>query len=307
MNKELTELLDLISLKSPLQEKKLNAYLPHQSDAFYKEVDEFLIHYKEYLKSIDIPFQYAVDAYLKMCNDMMSCQIKFMKTGKYPVEQSKAAFANVYSSKLEMTSYMVGLAISQFLWSTHYEMYSCVKDNLRKYSDEVNSYLEIGPGHGLFFTYAIQHLKNCKNFTAVDISPISIDITKSIINFVYKNVNDKVTYHNIDMLELELEKKYDFISMGEVLEHVNYPDTLLKKLNSLLTPNGKAFVSTCVDCPAIDHVYHFTSIEQIRELLRDCNFKIIEEKILPVENLPMEEIIARRITINYCAIIGRII
>jgi 2-polyprenyl-3-methyl-5-hydroxy-6-metoxy-1,4-benzoquinol methylase len=91
--------------------------------------------------------------------------------------------------------------------------------------------------------------------------------------------------------------------MGEVIEHVNFPDKLLKKLEQLLSINGIGFISTCVDCPAIDHVYHFKSIEEIRKLIKDCNLEIIEEKILPVEDLPIEEIIQRKITINYCAIV----
>jgi hypothetical protein len=93
--------------------------------------------------------------------------------------------------------------------------------------------------------------------------------------------------------------------MGEVLEHVNHPSFLLKRLRLLLAKNGKAFVSTCVNCPAIDHIYHFKSIEEIRIMLRDCGLKIIDEKVLPVENLPMEEIIEQKITINYCAIIEK--
>jgi hypothetical protein len=36
-------------------------------------------------------------------------------------------------------------------------------------------------------------------------------------------------------------------------------------------------------------------------MIHDSGLAIIREQVLPVENLPMEEIISRRITINYCA------
>ena len=62
------------------------------------------------------------------------------------------------------------------------------------------------------------------------------------------------------------DKKFDFITMGEVLEHVNAPDKLLEKINNLLSKNGKVFLSTCVDCPTIDHVYHFRSIAESTDL-----------------------------------------
>jgi hypothetical protein len=53
-------------------------------------------------------------------------------------------------------------------------------------------------------------------------------------------------------------------------------------------------------------VYHFKSVEEIRELFNRCNLEIIEERILPVEDLPMDEIIKHKITINYCAIVKSI-
>jgi hypothetical protein len=90
-----------------------------------------------------------------------------------------------------------------------------------------------------------------------------------------------------------------------VIEHVNYPEKLLIKLRNLLTAKGKAFVSTCVDCPSIDHVYHFKSVDEIRQMLYDCKLRIEDERVLPVENLPIEEIIKRKITINYCAMVSK--
>jgi hypothetical protein len=46
-----------------------------------------------------------------------------MKTGSYPVQLSGEAFDKVYNNQVEMKSYMIGLALSQFLWPTHYAMY----------------------------------------------------------------------------------------------------------------------------------------------------------------------------------------
>jgi hypothetical protein len=89
--------------------------------------------------------------------------------------------------------------------------------------------------------------------------------------------------------------------MGEVLEHVSNPDQLLSRLLTLLSDAGKAFVTTSINSPAVDHVYHFKSVEDVRTMINDSGLAIIREQVLPVENLPMEEIISRRITINYCA------
>ena len=93
--------------------------------------------------------------------------------------------------------------------------------------------------------------------------------------------------------------------MGEVLEHVNYPGMLLSKFNKLLSENDHGFISTCVNCPTIDYVYHFESVEDILEMLSSSNLIIEDNRALPVEDLLMEEIVRRKITINYCAIVRR--
>ncbi len=84
----------------------------------------FLSLYTGYLSREGITIHYVVDAYLDMINNMLRSQIKFIRSGKYPVSKIKDAIDNVYYDKEKMLSYMVGLALSQYLWSTHYEMFS---------------------------------------------------------------------------------------------------------------------------------------------------------------------------------------
>jgi SAM-dependent methyltransferase len=299
------QFVELVYRKAPLQKKKLEKHFASQPTAFFDEADIFAEQYIGYLGSQQIQLDYAVGAYLKMCNDMMRCQVGFIKTGEYPVKKATDALENVYNNESEMQSYMIGLALSQFLWSSHYEIFSFFKSALREYSPVTQSYLEIGPGHGLFLSQAMKLLKACKDFVTVDISPTSIEITKSIMKHIFRAEAEKVIYYHKDMLELSLDDKYDFISMGEVIEHVNFPDKLLGKLKDLLTAEGKGFVSTCVDCPATDHVYHFRSVEEIRTLIRNSGLSIVDERICPVEDLPTEEIVRRKITINYCCIVQR--
>ena len=64
-------------------------------------------------------------------------------------------------------------------------------------------------------------------------------------------------------------------------------------------------MSTCVDCPSIDHIYHFKSIGEIEQLIKKSGFKIVRRNILPVEEKPMKEIVKNKITINYCALLKK--
>jgi ubiquinone/menaquinone biosynthesis C-methylase UbiE len=295
--------LDYIYNKAPLQRKKIASFMECKDKVFMDEFESFLTIYINYLDKHKLTIDYAIDSYLIMVNDMFKSHIKFMRKGTYPVSKTSHAIKNVYKNKNKMLSYMVGLALSQYLWSTHYEMFVHLKKSLKDNRRNINKYLEIGPGHGLFLKNAIEILEDNVEMKAIDISPISLDISKSIISHFYPE--RKVEFVNKDMLDLNLDTTYDFIVMGEVLEHVENPQLLLRKIKKLLRENGKAFISTCVDCPAIDHIWHFHTIQEIQDMLYDCGLIIKSEKILPVEDLPMTEIVKNKITINYSVIVAK--
>lgn len=298
------KIVESIVKQSSFQKKKIQTYLASKDKTFFEEAELFALSYSEYLECHGIPMEFAVSAYLEMCQNMMKCQLEFMKTGKYTVTESNDTFIDVYGNEEKMQSYMIGLAISQFLWPTHYEMYKFFEAAINQYGSKVESYLEIGPGHGLFLNKALDHLMYCDDITAVDISPISVGITKSIIEF-FRKKQFSIDFRTQDVLEFSSSKRYDFITMGEVLEHVTYPEKLLYKLHGLINEGGRIFISTCVNAPAIDHVYHFKHINEITSMVNQCGFNIESNLILPVENLPMEVIVDQRIAINYCAILTR--
>jgi SAM-dependent methyltransferase len=287
--------------KSKLHHNKIESYLHSRDDEFLGQLDQFISQYKGYLSAVNLNLGYSIDAFLKMCDDMMVCQIKFMRTGKYPALSSSHAFEEVYNNKETMLSYMIGLAISQFLWETHYEMFNGLKKSLMENKHLISNYLEIGPGHGLFLKSAIDILGEGSNMIAVDISSTSLEISKSIINYFYPDKH--VNFINQDFLELSSDSKFDFIVMGEVIEHVERPELFLNKIATLLGEKGKAFISTCVNCPAIDHVYHFKYVDEIRTMLNSCGLDIVSEQVLPVEKLPMEIVIKKNITINYAVVV----
>jgi SAM-dependent methyltransferase len=301
-NPNFETLIKSIYTKSPLQKKKLNKHLSKRDKTYFQEAEQFCIDYFGYLESQGISVEDAIDSYLKLCQDMMVCQASFMRTGEYPVIESDHSYENIYTNEEKMKSYMIGLAVSQYLWETHYDMFIFFTLYIKNHSVDINSYLEIGPGHSLFLNKALSYLSRKAKITTVDISLISINIAESIVKYFWPG-ESRVQYYNSDMLDFDVKTDFDFITMGEVLEHVNYPEQLLMKLRKLLKNNGRAFVSTCVDAPAIDHVYHFKSIQEIRDLFSICNLSIEDELVLPVEDLPMDEIIARKISINYCAIL----
>ena len=101
-----------------------------------------------------------------------------------------------------MKSYMIGIGMSQFLWPTHYAMYSFFIDKILNKKSNISRYLEIGRGHGLFLLQALRNLKQDTKFEIVDISKTSIKITKSIIDFLVKK-EKKINYTTQNIFDFE--------------------------------------------------------------------------------------------------------
>jgi 2-polyprenyl-3-methyl-5-hydroxy-6-metoxy-1,4-benzoquinol methylase len=293
--------VDAVYRRSPLQKKRLEPYLASADADFWTRANSFASAFEAYLQSVGLDVDYAVDAYLKMCADMLTEQTRFLKSGVYSRANQGDAFQHVYSDDCEMRSYMVGLALSQFLWETHYGMYTFFLQTLERRRDTVRRYLEIGPGHGMFLAAALGHF-GVADYTAIDISPTSLDVSKGLLPFIAPGAPPAV-FRLLDVMDLDRSESFDFITMGEVIEHLDDPRPILRTIRALLATEGRAFLTTCANCPAIDHVYLFRSVPEIRALIRSCGFAIEDERVLPVEKLPAEDLARFRVTINYAAIV----
>jgi trans-aconitate methyltransferase len=97
--------------------------------------------------------------------------------------------------------------------------------------------LEIGCGIGTQTELLAKYLKN-GNITANDISDKSIEFAKMRL----KNYN--INWLIGDIIELDIDNKYDYILLPDVIEHIPIDDHyhLFKKLSNLLAPNGKIVI-----------------------------------------------------------------
>ena len=133
----------------------------------------------------------------------------------------------------------------------------------------------------------------------VDISKSPIELSKQFVS------GGSVNYYLKDVYEYHTNEKYDFIVMGEVLEHVEDPVALLKKLNSLLNNNGKAFISTPTNAPTIDHVYLFRNRKDVVDVIEKAGFEVDVESCIYAEDLPSETAEEMKITMMYAAFLKK--
>jgi cyclopropane fatty-acyl-phospholipid synthase-like methyltransferase len=102
-----------------------------------------------------------------------------------------------------------------------------------------SSVLEIGCGIGTLTSLLV---KKAGSLLAVDISPSSIEIAKKNLGH-HSNISFLVS----DMSNFDTSKKYDFIVLPDVLEHipVEQHSALFKTFKSILAENGKI----CIHIP----------------------------------------------------------
>ena len=299
MESKLEYIVKSISRQNAIHSKKIKKNMKKFDEDYFSRANTFLDKYSVLLEEEDKNLDYAVDCYLQMIADMYFESVQFMQTGKYSSTSFEEVNQRVYNNSNIMEYYMHGLVLSQFLWTHHYDILLYFNKIISKNAKSIKSYLEIGGGHGLYISEAIEIIGNQTNYDLADISPSSLELSKKMIS------NNKVNYHLTDIFEYFPEKKYDFITMGEVLEHVEDPIKLLQKLHALLDDNGKAFITTPTNAPTIDHIYLFKNVEDIRKVIEAAGFKIDEEKCVYSEDLPKELLEKYKISMMYIGVLSK--
>lgn len=289
-----------VFLKSPMQKRYLAHHFAKRDAAFFRRAEKFAIGFVSYLEEIGLTIDQAVDAYLEVCTDMVANQMSFKKTQKYSCPSAKEAEAAVYSSNKKMTNYMIGLILSQFWWPNHYAMYDFFIEQSRKLKN-IKSILEIGPGHGLYLAESISFFAKAQ-VDAIDISPTSKRLSEALVFHFTGSTRCKVQVKGINDLD---HGQCDYIVMGEVLEHLDDPKAALRKIYNLLNEGGYFFLTTCANAPAIDHVYLYESVEHIHRHIHENGFTILSELVLPVEDVPADQWVEKKVEVNYAAMLKK--
>ena len=301
---EFMRIVDLVSRLNPLQKKRVKNFIDGQDKEFW-DYAESLCHAlgRSFLKTEEDRLASA-SAYNQMTMDFLKEQIRFKKTGYYLLDDASIAQANVYNNPKVMSYYMIGLCLSYLLWPNHYKMLRFFRRHL-KTSPSLMKYMDVAPGHGLFAVETMHCFPEVKA-SLLDISATSIKITGQILkSFLIKP--SRFNFINGDFMTTHIDGgEFDFISMGEVLEHVNDPLGFLKRARSLINDNGRIFMSTCTNAPALDHIYHFHNTTEIRDLIHEAGLCILSEESLPAEDVPEERCEEELVTINYCSILAKI-
>ncbi len=297
MTSLLQYIFSYIEKNNPEHAARLNASIDLNDSFFVSKAESFFTRYKSFIEKKGLTIDYGIDCYLKLCAQMVFERLEFMRSGKYASNSFAEVEKQIYLNPEMFEYHMHGLVFSQFLWPEQFTRFKFFSNHIGKELKSGGKYLEIGGGHALYILEAMNQSTENVSFQLVDISPSSMELAKGIMEGL------KIDFQLKNIFDFASEEKFDFITMGEVIEHVEDPLALLIKVRELLTPGGTAYISTPANAPTIDHIYLFNNADEIRKLFIKAGFKIVNETVQYAENVSEEKALKYKVALMYAAFV----
>ncbi len=289
---ETSELINEIVATNPLQKKFLQNSVDQLNDEHRKGLQDYLSFCIKQGKSIT----FLANAYNFIVKETMREQMYFRKHKKYRYSFYHEVSGSVYLNEEYMSKYMYGLAITSFLWKQHQLIHSFFEQVLPH--NKNGNFLEIGPGHGFYFMHALRSTQ-FDHFTAIDLSPTSVEMTKAIVTANMKNIySENWNIYECDFLEMKSDEKFDGLVMGEVLEHVEKPLAFLEKIHSIVNEDSFVYITTCANAPEIDHLFLFRNDQEVTDMVRQAGFEIDKQLVVPYGDYTVAETIDKALPLN---------
>lgn len=296
----LKKIYNEIILLNKFQEKRINFIFKKANEEYFQFCEEIAKLVIAITKKWNQDFNFISKSYNHLCTSTIKEQLYFKKYGEYSAIKNRRNTLEIYSSDKKMKILLIGLLMSQIFWKNHYKIIKWFENKIKNITCE--QFIEIGAGHG-YFTKLFLKYNNPSRTVICDISKTSLEMTKSIISET-SNISN-ITFINKNFLELDVNNKYDFLIMGEVLEHVYDPVKFIKCARDYINSNGKIFISTCANCAQEDHLYRFNNINEIKNMILANNLIIEDDLICSSEDIDKDSWEKEKIAVNYCAILKK--
>lgn len=269
--------------------------------ARFDEDDDESLSYSEkvselILKIVKQDLDAFCESYKWMCLNFNEEQLFFTRHKQYRYSTFQEAFVNVYSNNAYMERYVQGILLSQVFWRNHAQAMFHYRRVFLPSTPHGYKHLEVGPGHGLFLYFAASDYR-ADLVTAWELSEASIAATRACLDLF--GVSAKVNLIQTNILEVnEASDLFDTILISEVLEHLERPEKALNTLRCSLKPDGRLLINVPINSPAPDHIYLWTSIQEVDTFVRECGFEPVQSEYYPVTGYSLEQALNRQISVS---------
>jgi hypothetical protein len=252
MNDFVSDVFEEIKKSNPMHWKKLNSNV-HLFDDRHHAAFDFMCD--EFMKVMDLNGYSVTDVVIKyneMLTSVLKAFIRYHRDGIYPNCSFSEVNARLYSNKFAVESFALASFLSEILWQQHFRLFYWYLDKINLYKSNIHSYLEIGGAHGQYMSYMERLIPEVKK-TILSTNPVS-DMMVSWFSSRF------ISYDSVKDLE---NIKYDWITLGETMEHYENPEYYVDLSIRHLNKSGYLFITAPVNAPAPDHVYHYKSSEEV--------------------------------------------
>lgn len=228
-------------------------------------------------------------------------EMHFRAEQEYRYKDFDEVYARVYGSDAHMASYVTGLGLTQLWWPNHYGVVRFYLDRFLPHVTGARRGAEIGVGHGLFHSELLRAAPEVRT-KMLDISPVSLAFTHRVITATGLD-NGRAEKNLVDIQkDIPVEDgSLDALLMGEVVEHLEHGEAVMRAMSSKMAPGGRCFFTTAANAPAEDHILLFRTSGEVQRFLHDCGWDILDEHIDPIGDYSLEQAEAEGHNINYAA------
>jgi ubiquinone/menaquinone biosynthesis C-methylase UbiE len=244
---------------------------------------EFWPHAERLVRLAEALGDHPADSLIEYTVAFLKEQVRFIKSGSYSHSEFDDVLEQVYDNAEVMQGYYLdGLLLTYAFWPIQLDLHRFFQREFLTRLPKHGVGTEVGFGHGL---YLLDTLRSEPGLRArgFDISDYSRQYAARLLEQggIAPSRFELSLADARGRLPIE-DASCDWFIFAEILEHIPDPEGALRDVYRVVKPRAPVFLTTVMNSNAIDHLYLYTEIDQIRQQVLRAGFEIIAEQTLAV-------------------------
>jgi 2-polyprenyl-3-methyl-5-hydroxy-6-metoxy-1,4-benzoquinol methylase len=296
------KVIKFINAKSVFQKKATEAIMNAADFQYFEFAEDFITRFNRAIAEGE-NFEYMATAYLNYTKSIRIEEMHFVKENTYRYNDFSEVYEKVYGRDDYMLDYVVGLGMTQIFWPNHYQIVRFFLDHYLPLINNFEKGAEIGVGHGLFHSELLRVAPRMTT-TMLDISQTSLNMTTKLISATGLDPDRAKPVLCDVQKEIPLpDVSLDALLMGELIEHLGDGRSFMAAIAAKMKLSGFCFFTTAANAPAEDHILLFRDTKEIRELIDQAGWDVVDEYVGTLRGMTVEEAEAGGHNINYAAVL----